>query len=68
MSKNPSKPAIIDSLVLLCAWCSEKKGIPTPQKHGLHERRTWKQVVRWWECTACGNRIPLGVENQYVPQ
>jgi hypothetical protein len=44
MSEHPSKPASSGGLILLCAWCSERNGIPTPQKHGLHERRNWNPV------------------------
>jgi hypothetical protein len=63
MSGNPSKPLTSDVMVKLCAWCSERQPIPLPQKHGLHERRKWGRITRWWECTACGNRIPVDDEH-----
>jgi hypothetical protein len=67
---KPGKPTTSGGLVKLCTWCSERKGIPVPQKHGLHERRNWGRITRWWECQACGNRIPAGAEtpNQYISQ
>jgi hypothetical protein len=70
MSENRSEPAISGTLVLLCVWCSEKNGIPTPRRHGLYERRTWTRVIRWWECSACGNWITPGVQilNQDVSE
>jgi hypothetical protein len=63
MSDNQSKSLISDSLVKLCVWCSERQGIPMPRRHGLHERRKWGRITRWWECIACGNRIPIDDEH-----
>ena len=43
---------------MICPWCTERNRRPMRRKHVSGERRTDRQVERFWECTACGHKIP----------
>jgi DNA-directed RNA polymerase subunit RPC12/RpoP len=45
-----------------CSWCSGKNERTTYTRHEYREQRSWLTAARWWECSACGHRIPDDVE------
>lgn len=52
----------LTALERVCHFCSAQRGKPTHREYGYRERRGWVIIERWWECTACGHRIPADNE------
>jgi hypothetical protein len=36
--------------------------MPMRRLHGYGEHRTWRHVERFWECCACGHKMPADGE------
>jgi hypothetical protein len=43
---------------LICPRCTERNRRPMRRSHIYGERRSWREVERFWECIACGHKIP----------
>lgn len=62
----PNKPSVLGSIrAILCPLCTERNKTPMRRQHEYGERRTERQVERFWQCTACWHKIPAENETIY---
>jgi hypothetical protein len=59
-------PALGTLRFLICPVCTERNKLAMRRQHEYRERREHRSpqhVERFWECSACGHKIPANGES-----
>jgi transposase len=61
-----ASPPILGTIrSILCPLCSERNKKPMRRQHEYGEIRAERHLERFWECTACGHKIPADSASIY---